>query len=163
MLLALLRPWYRFGKSIQGHKRTPVESAGRDVKAMTDKEIELFVQALILSPPCGFGETERKQVIEWLKSSSPRWLQLPKNQEYPRIFFEYETWISGRQGIRIPATAQVTVLEPSQFIYATGHVDTLEGIKRAEYMPWWRSTWRGMSRYDLSIQTIRTSHSFHEE
>lgn len=40
--------------------------------------------------------------------------------------------------------------------YATGHVDTFEGIKRAEYMPWWRSTWRGRIPSGIKIRAEET-------
>ena len=37
---------------------------------MTDREIDLFVQALFLPPPFGFSKTERKQIIDWIKNPS---------------------------------------------------------------------------------------------
>ena len=37
---------------------------------MTDTEIDLFVQALLLPPPWGFTKDEREQILRWLKSSN---------------------------------------------------------------------------------------------
>jgi hypothetical protein len=37
---------------------------------MTDKEIDLFVRAFLLLPPCGFTKEEKKQILEWIKNPS---------------------------------------------------------------------------------------------
>ena len=39
-------------------------------KGLTDKEIDLFVQALLLPPPFGFSKSEKKQILDWLKTPS---------------------------------------------------------------------------------------------
>ncbi len=39
-------------------------------KGMTDREIELLVQGFLLPPPFGFTETERKQILDWIKTPS---------------------------------------------------------------------------------------------
>jgi hypothetical protein len=38
---------------------------------MTDREIDLFVQAFLLPPPCGFTKQEKKEILNWLKEPSP--------------------------------------------------------------------------------------------
>ena len=57
-------------------------------KSLTDKEIDLFVQALLLPPPFGFSEEERNQILYWIKS--PSWLERPLViSKSSLIFFTY--------------------------------------------------------------------------
>ena len=39
-------------------------------KGLTDKEVDLLVQAFLLPPPFGFTETEKKQILEWARTPS---------------------------------------------------------------------------------------------
>ena len=39
-------------------------------KGLTDKEIDLFVQAFLLPPPFGFSKVEKKQILDWIKTPS---------------------------------------------------------------------------------------------
>jgi len=39
-------------------------------KGLTDKEVDMLVQAFLLSPPFGFTEQERKQILDWLSTPS---------------------------------------------------------------------------------------------
>ena len=39
-------------------------------KGFTDKEVDLLVQAFLLPPPFGFTETEKKQILDWIKTPS---------------------------------------------------------------------------------------------
>lgn len=39
-------------------------------KSLTDKEVDLIVQAFLLPPPFGFTETEKKQILDWIKTPS---------------------------------------------------------------------------------------------
>ena len=41
-----------------------------DYMTMTESEVDLFVQALLLPPPFGFTEAEKKQILDWLKNDS---------------------------------------------------------------------------------------------
>jgi hypothetical protein len=56
---------------------------------MTDIEIDLFVQAFLDPPPCGFTEEERKQILNWLKSPLIPYLEISKNQNNSINFFQY--------------------------------------------------------------------------
>ena len=53
---------------------------------MTDIEIDLFVQAFLLPPPCGFTQSERTQILNWIKS--PSWLECPPvaNKSHLKFF-----------------------------------------------------------------------------
>ena len=64
-------------------------------KGLTDKEIDLFVQALLLPPPFGFSKVEKKQILDWLKTSSvfvkmAKRRITPANTDAKRQFFQYE-------------------------------------------------------------------------
>ena len=39
-------------------------------KELTDRDVELLVQAFLLPPPCGFTEAEKKQILNWVKNPS---------------------------------------------------------------------------------------------
>ena len=56
---------------------------------MTDREIDLFVRAFFDPPPGGFTEEERKQILSWLKSPFPGYLEMPKRQTMGLTVFQY--------------------------------------------------------------------------
>ena len=64
-------------------------------KGLTDKEIDLFVQALLLPPPFGFSKSEKKQILDWLKTPSV-FVEMaerritPANTDAKRQFFQYK-------------------------------------------------------------------------
>lgn len=39
-------------------------------KGLTDREVDLLVQAFLLPPPFGFTESEKKQILDWIKTPS---------------------------------------------------------------------------------------------
>ena len=40
------------------------------MRSLTDKEVDLLVQALLLPPPFGFTEAEKKQILDWITERS---------------------------------------------------------------------------------------------
>ena len=62
---------------------------------MTDKEADLLVQAFLLPPPYGFTKAEKKQILDWLKTSSV-FVKMaerritPANTDAKRQFFQYK-------------------------------------------------------------------------
>ena len=48
---------------------------------MTDREIDLLVQAFLLPPPFGFTKTERKEILDWIKNPSAFVEMAEKRQE----------------------------------------------------------------------------------
>ena len=53
------------------------------MRTLTDREIDLFVQALILPPPYGFTKEEREEIINWLKEPS-LFVQMTERRILPR-------------------------------------------------------------------------------
>jgi hypothetical protein len=39
-------------------------------KGLTDREVDMLVQAFLLPPPFGFTKHEKQQILDWLKHPS---------------------------------------------------------------------------------------------